>query len=216
VAGREGFVAGRVVAVLAALVVRARYVRRMLPGVRLADLAAPAFRAGAVAVLAVVALRVVLWGGERPLWQALAELAIFAAVFARIALRSERPLLAELRGGLRPVAPMADLQGVKDAVRRAALRPGGCCACRSGSARGCAWRSSRTGRSHLRRDAELELAPHVLRAVAPGVVCFDVGGPRRVLRARLRPALRRPSRLVRGRSRRRRADAAQPRAQPRP
>ena len=42
-------------------------------------------------------------GGERPLWQALAELALFLAVFALVALRSERPLLAELRGGLRPV-----------------------------------------------------------------------------------------------------------------
>jgi O-antigen/teichoic acid export membrane protein len=104
VAGATGFVAGRVLAVCAGLVVRARYVRRMLPGVRLGDLAAPAFRAGAAAVLAVVAVRVALWGGERPLWQALLELAVFLAVFAALALRSERPLLAELRGGLRPVA----------------------------------------------------------------------------------------------------------------
>jgi O-antigen/teichoic acid export membrane protein len=102
-AGAEGFVAGRIVAVLAALAVRARYVRRMLPGVRLADLAAPAFRAGAVAVLAVAAVRVALWGGERPLWQAAAELALFLAVFVAIALRSERRLLTELRGGLKPV-----------------------------------------------------------------------------------------------------------------
>jgi O-antigen/teichoic acid export membrane protein len=99
-AGAEGFVAGRVLAVLAALAVRARFVRRMLPDVRLADLALPAFRAGLAAVLAVLALRALLWGGERPLWQALVELAVFVAVFAVLALRSERPLLAELRGGL--------------------------------------------------------------------------------------------------------------------
>jgi O-antigen/teichoic acid export membrane protein len=102
-AGAEGFVAGRVLAVLAALALRGRYVRRMLPDVRLTDLVAPALRAGATATVAVVALRLALWGGERPLWQALVELALFVGVFAAMALRSERPLLAELRGGLRPV-----------------------------------------------------------------------------------------------------------------
>ena len=103
-AGAEGFVAGRVAGVLATLAVRARYVRRMLPDVRLTDLAKPAFRAGAAAAAAVVVVRVALWGGERPLWQALVELAVFLGVFGVLALRSERPLLAELRGGLRAPA----------------------------------------------------------------------------------------------------------------
>ena len=42
-----------------------------------------------------------LWGGHRTLAQALAELVLFAAVYAVTALRRERPLLDELIGALR-------------------------------------------------------------------------------------------------------------------
>jgi O-antigen/teichoic acid export membrane protein len=99
VAGAEGFVAGRIAAVVVALVIRARYVRRMLPAVRVRDIVAP----GPVllATAAALALRLALWGGERPLWQALAELAVFLGVFGVVAVRREGPLLAELRGALR-------------------------------------------------------------------------------------------------------------------
>ena len=99
VAGAGGFVAGRIAAVVLALGVRARYVRRMLPGVRVRDVVAPGpVLAGTAAVLV---LRLALWGGERPLWQALVELAAFVVVFAAVAYRREAPLLAELRGALR-------------------------------------------------------------------------------------------------------------------
>jgi O-antigen/teichoic acid export membrane protein len=100
-AGPAGFVCGRVGAVLCALGVRARYVRRMLPRVRLAALVGPGLAALVPAVAATLAVRGALWGGERPLWQALVELGVFLGVFAALALRREAPLVAELRGALR-------------------------------------------------------------------------------------------------------------------
>ena len=48
-----------------------------------------------------VAVRLVLWGGERPPGQAIAELALWLAVLALATLRLERGLLAELGGYLR-------------------------------------------------------------------------------------------------------------------
>jgi O-antigen/teichoic acid export membrane protein len=97
--GADGFVAGRIAAVAVALLWRARYVRALLPGVRLGALiggAAVPLAAGAAAALA---LRLVLWGGERTAAQAIAELALFLGVFGVLVLRSERGLLAELRAG---------------------------------------------------------------------------------------------------------------------
>ena len=97
--GAEGFVVGRVAAVLVVLVVRWVYVRRLLPGVRIGALVAPALLPLTLAALSTLALRAVLWGGERSVAQALAELALFVAVYVAGALRSERSLLSELRGG---------------------------------------------------------------------------------------------------------------------
>jgi O-antigen/teichoic acid export membrane protein len=97
--GAGGFVGGRIAAVVLALGVRARYVRRMLPAVRVRDVVAPGPVLAATAC--VLILRLVLWGGERPLWQALLELAVFGLVFAAVAYHREAPLLAELRGALR-------------------------------------------------------------------------------------------------------------------
>jgi O-antigen/teichoic acid export membrane protein len=105
-AGAGGFVAGRIGAVLVALVVRARYVRRMLPGVRVRDVVAPA--PVLVATAGALAVRLALWGGGRPLWQALVELAVFLGLFTVVALRREGPLLAELRGALRHHDPGED------------------------------------------------------------------------------------------------------------
>ena len=99
--GVEGFVAGRILAVLVALVLRGRYVRRLLPTVRWSQIAAPAMLSAGAAALAVLAVRGLLWGGERPLGQAAAELVLFLGVFGMLALRRERVLLAELRAGLR-------------------------------------------------------------------------------------------------------------------
>lgn len=98
--GAAGFVAGRIAAVLAGLAVRARYVRRMLPGVRAGRLLAPTLVPAAVAVGLVVIVRLALWGGERPAWQAAVEVALFAGSFAVLALPRERALMRELRGAL--------------------------------------------------------------------------------------------------------------------
>jgi O-antigen/teichoic acid export membrane protein len=95
--GAWGFVGGRVLAVCVALAVRARYVRRLLPGVRLDDILGGSLPAVVAAAGCALAVRGALWGGDRPLWQAVAEIAVFAGVFAFIALRNERGLLAELR-----------------------------------------------------------------------------------------------------------------------
>ena len=54
-----------------------------------------------LACAATMAVRVVLWGGRRPFGQALAELAVFGAVYALAAWWRERPLLAELLGAVR-------------------------------------------------------------------------------------------------------------------
>ena len=101
VLGAEGFVAGRIAAVLVALGLRARYVRRLLPTLGWTRIAAPSLLAGAAAALAVLALRGVLPGDDRELWHAAAELLAFLAVFAALAVRRERALLGELRAGLR-------------------------------------------------------------------------------------------------------------------
>jgi O-antigen/teichoic acid export membrane protein len=103
--GSWGFVAGRLVCTAAALVVRRVYVRRLLPGIRLGALAVR----GAVPVLAatapVLAVRLTLWGGERRLAQAVAELALWLAALVLATRRLERGLLGELWGYLRPGAP---------------------------------------------------------------------------------------------------------------
>ena len=95
--GAEGFVAGRIAAVLLGLGVRARYVRRMLPRVTVRGLLLPALPPLLAATAGAVALRLALWGGERDAWQAAVEVGLFAAVFAALALPRERALLAELR-----------------------------------------------------------------------------------------------------------------------
>ena len=100
VAGAAGFVAGRIAAVALGLVLRARYVRRMLPRVRARDLVAPALPPVLVATGLALAVRLALWGGEREAWQAVLELVLFAGAFAALALPRERALLAELRSAV--------------------------------------------------------------------------------------------------------------------
>ncbi|RKQ86619.1 O-antigen/teichoic acid export membrane protein [Solirubrobacter pauli] len=96
-----GFVIGRVACTLCVLAVRAVYVRRLLPGARMAWMAVRAAVPVALATLPVVALRLALWGGERPLWQALLELALWLGALAAVTRRLEGDLLGELRGYLR-------------------------------------------------------------------------------------------------------------------
>ncbi|HEX2084689.1 MAG TPA: oligosaccharide flippase family protein [Solirubrobacteraceae bacterium] len=99
--GAEGFVAGRIASVALGLVVRARYVRRMLPRVRVRALVGPALPPLLAAGGLTLAVRLALWGGGRPAWQAAVEVAVFVATFAVLALPRERALLAELRGAVR-------------------------------------------------------------------------------------------------------------------
>ena len=83
------------------LLVRARYVRRLLPGARLGGLALRAAAPVALATVPVLAVRLALWGGERSLAQALAELALWLCGLAVATHRLERDLLRELIGYLR-------------------------------------------------------------------------------------------------------------------
>ena len=99
--GSWGFVAGRVGCTACVLAVRHVYVRRLLPGVRLWALALRAAVPVALASAPVLALRFALWGGERTLPQALAELALWLGGLAFATHRLESGLLAELRGYLR-------------------------------------------------------------------------------------------------------------------
>lgn len=110
--GVRGFVAGRVLAVAVQLVVRERYVRRLLPGVRLAPLALRALRPVAVGAVGALAPRLALWGGTRPEAQAGAEVLLFLAAYALAVLWLERELLEEIRRTWRggASAPLAEPQ----------------------------------------------------------------------------------------------------------
>ena len=99
--GFDGFVAGRVLAALIVLAVRALFIRRLLPGARYATLLAPSALPIALSAAAVGIVRLAAWGGHRGLAQALIELGLFVAVYVAIALRRERELLGELLGALR-------------------------------------------------------------------------------------------------------------------
>ena len=95
-AGFTGFVAGRCAAVLVQLGVRARYVRALLPSVRVADVLARPVVPTALAVAAIVALRLVPGWSEDAGAAALAEVALFAAVVIGASVALERDLLREL------------------------------------------------------------------------------------------------------------------------
>jgi O-antigen/teichoic acid export membrane protein len=122
--GFDGFVAGRIVAALAALAVRGFYIRRLLPGTRYRSLLTPTAAPIGLAAGASIALRVALWGGHRTLAQALGELALFIAVYTITAVRRERPLLGELLSALRdrpqalPVGGDGDPLGASGAPAR--------------------------------------------------------------------------------------------------
>lgn len=94
--GVGGFIAGRLLASVAVLAVRRWYVIRLFPGQRLAALAARALIPVGGAALAVGAVRLALWGSERTVLQAAAELAIFLGGTVALTWLAERPLLREL------------------------------------------------------------------------------------------------------------------------
>jgi O-antigen/teichoic acid export membrane protein len=107
--GSWGFVAGRVAAVAVQQVVRARYVRALLPDAALLPIAVRALRPVALAVVPALAVRAALWGSERTAGQAAVELALFVVAYVAAALWLERELIAEIRrtwrgGGLTRLA----------------------------------------------------------------------------------------------------------------
>jgi lipopolysaccharide exporter len=102
--GDDGFVWGRIAAVAIALVVRWYYIRGLLPQARLLPLVAPAMVPLALAAAATLALRLVLWGGERSLGQFIAEALVFGGVYVAGAVWRERPLVRELVTAIRPAA----------------------------------------------------------------------------------------------------------------
>jgi O-antigen/teichoic acid export membrane protein len=107
--GATGFVVGRALVSLAMVAVRARYVHRLLPGARLVVLALRGVVPVGAGAAAALALRLALSGGERPLWQALIELALFLVVTAVATRALERDLLREFNryvrtGDLTPAA----------------------------------------------------------------------------------------------------------------
>ncbi|WP_028059694.1 oligosaccharide flippase family protein [Candidatus Solirubrobacter pratensis] len=105
--GAWWFVAGRLGCTACVLAVRHVYVQRLLPGVRMLPVALRAAAPVALASAPVLALRLALWGGHRPLAQAALELTLWLATLALATRRLERGLLAELQGYLRPANPGA-------------------------------------------------------------------------------------------------------------
>ncbi len=99
--GFHGFVYARIVAALIALAVRATYTRKLLPDTRYRTFTLPVVLPIAAACAAAMALRLALWGGHRPLGQALAELALFTGTYALAVLLRERPLIGELLSAVR-------------------------------------------------------------------------------------------------------------------
>jgi hypothetical protein len=83
------------------LAVRAVYVRRLLPSVRLWALGVRGLVPVAAGAAAALVCRLALWGGERPLWQALLEVVVFLGVTAIATRALERDLLREFTRYLR-------------------------------------------------------------------------------------------------------------------
>jgi O-antigen/teichoic acid export membrane protein len=97
--GFDGFVAGRIAGAAFVVAVRARYVRRLLPGVGLARLAARALAPVAGAAALVLALRLALGDDREPL-QAATELLLFVGATGALTWLLERGLLRETAGYL--------------------------------------------------------------------------------------------------------------------
>jgi O-antigen/teichoic acid export membrane protein len=98
-AGFTGFVVGRCAGLLVQLGIRARYVRALLPSVRVRDVVARPVVPTALGVVAVAGLRLALASGDAGA-RALAELVLFAAVVTAATLLLERDLLRELVAAL--------------------------------------------------------------------------------------------------------------------
>ncbi len=100
--GFEGFVVGRILVSLAMLAVRQHYVRALFPEIALARIAFRGAAPVAVAVGAVLLLRLALDGGDRTVIEALIQLAVFIALTATLTWTIERPLLRDVLTQIRP------------------------------------------------------------------------------------------------------------------
>jgi O-antigen/teichoic acid export membrane protein len=123
--GFDGFVFARIAAALVPFCVRGVFVRRLLPDVRYRQIIAPTLVPIVLATIAVMALRLALWGDRRTVAQALGEAVLFVAVYAAIALRRERVLVLELLGGLRGAGAGASGPVGDDDVLETAAVPAG-------------------------------------------------------------------------------------------
>jgi len=112
--GFHGFVFARIAVALIGLGVRGVYTRRMLPNTRYRHLVAPVTLPVLAAGGSALVIRLVLWGGPRPLGQAMAELGVFVLVYALAAWWRERPLLTELLGALRDSRALPGVPGPTD------------------------------------------------------------------------------------------------------
>uniref|UniRef100_A0A6J5ZW98 Unannotated protein n=1 Tax=freshwater metagenome TaxID=449393 RepID=A0A6J5ZW98_9ZZZZ len=97
--GVWGFVVGRVAASCAMVAVRRLFMGQLLPGARLAPLAAGAGIPVLLAALPIVVIRVLVGADRTALW-AVGELVLWCALLAALFLRRERALWSELRGYL--------------------------------------------------------------------------------------------------------------------
>jgi hypothetical protein len=105
--GTSAYVLAMVGSSLVVLAIRAYFVKRLLPGVALGRLAARALWPVGAAGGTVLAMRLALWGGDRPAPEAAAELVLFLLVYAAATFASERTLIGELRRTARsPAAKM--------------------------------------------------------------------------------------------------------------
>src|SRR5215217_4293350 len=100
--GTTAYVLAMVGSSLVVLVVRTYFVRRLLPGVALGSLAARALWPIALAMGAVAAARLAMWGGDRDAVQAGGEVLLFVAVYLGATFTTERDLIRELRTTARP------------------------------------------------------------------------------------------------------------------
>lgn len=98
--GVWGFIVGRIITALLVLAVRRHYVRRLL-GLELLELGVRGAAPVALAALAVLALRGLVWGGPRSLLEAAVELVVFLGLTVLLTVATERPLVTELRRQLR-------------------------------------------------------------------------------------------------------------------
>jgi PST family polysaccharide transporter len=105
--GLDGFIVGTAASLIAELLVRARYLRRLFGAEVVARLLVRSLVPVLPGALLVLALRLAESGGRGPA-EALAELALYIAITALMTVALERPLLREmfgyLRGAPRPAA----------------------------------------------------------------------------------------------------------------